>query len=161
MSKPNPGANLCRSDPLLMLADVTRLVAEHWGGDEALIRAIYEHQIATTGRQPTLQQARDYLGYLTTSIDSVTLRETLGLPPVAAAVFETVAAPSPVPDRRRGRPGWTPGLFWAGYRDARSRARPPRTYPAIAAQFELLDGQVGTDPDHLRKLVKRYGLPPD
>ena len=30
MSKPNPGANLCRSDPLLMLADVTRLVAEHW-----------------------------------------------------------------------------------------------------------------------------------
>ncbi len=103
MSEPNPGANLCRSDPLLMLADVTRLVAEHWGGDEALIRAIYEHQIATTGRQPTLQQARDYLGYLTTSIDSVTLRSTLGLPPIAAAVFETVAPPSPVPDRRRCR----------------------------------------------------------
>ncbi len=105
VSRPNPGTSLPRSDPLLMLADVTRLVAEHWGGDEALIRAIYEHQIATTGRQPTLQQARDYLDHLVARLDDATLRETLGLAPATRAprVPDTPTPKSPARPKL-GRP---------------------------------------------------------
>ena len=63
--------------------------------------------------------------------------------------------------RQRGRPGWTAELFWARYREARGRATPPYTYRAVAMHFEILDGTRGTDPEYLRKLVRRYGLPPD
>ncbi len=38
------------SDPLLMLADIARLSLEHADLDEALVRAIYQHQVITTGR---------------------------------------------------------------------------------------------------------------
>ena len=62
--------------------------------------------------------------------------------------------------RGPGRPGWTRELFWARYADARTRSAPPHTYAAIAAHFEMLDGETGTEPDYLRKLVKRFGLPP-
>jgi hypothetical protein len=49
---------MSRSDPLLMLADIARLASEHPDLDAALVRAIYQHQALTTGRQPTLRQAR-------------------------------------------------------------------------------------------------------
>ena len=48
-----------RSDPLLMLADVARLTFENPHLEEAVVRGIYQHQVMTTGRQPTLRQARD------------------------------------------------------------------------------------------------------
>ncbi len=59
-----------------------------------------------------------------------------------------------------GRPGWTQELFWTRYRDALGRAEPPHTNASIAAHLEMLDGELGTEPDYLRKLVKRFGLPP-
>ena len=43
------------------------------------------------------------------------------------------------------------------------RARPrgfTHTHASIAAHLEMLDGELGTEPGYLRKLVKRYGLPP-
>ena len=58
-------------------------------------------------------------------------------------------------------PGWTPELFAARYRAARERATPPYTDQSIAAHLEMLDGETGTEPDYLRKLVKRFGLPAD
>ena len=56
---------MSRPDALLMLADIARLTFEHTDVDETLIRAIYQHQVLTTGRQPTLRQAREYIGHLT------------------------------------------------------------------------------------------------
>jgi hypothetical protein len=63
--------------------------------------------------------------------------------------------------RRRGRPGWTRELFVARYGAARERATPPYTDQSVAAHLEMLDGETGTEPDYLRKLVKRFGLPAD
>jgi hypothetical protein len=62
--------------------------------------------------------------------------------------------------RHPGRPGWSRELFWARYRAARGRTDPPHTNASIAANLEMLDGATGTDPDYLRKLVQRFGLPP-
>ncbi len=89
----------------------------------------------------------------------------VGAPPAgASAGREPVAGDGPrgrsVRTPRPGRPGWTPELFEARYRAARERATPPYTYRSIAAQFEMLDGETGIDPDHLRKLMKRYGQAP-
>jgi hypothetical protein len=63
--------------------------------------------------------------------------------------------------RRPGRPGWTRELFQTRYREARGRATPPFTYRAVAMHFEALDGTRGTEPDYLRKLVRKHGLPPE
>ena len=120
---------MSRSDPLLMLADIARLSFENPDLDEALVRGIYQHQVLTTGRQPTLRQAREYIGHLTSHLDDATIRVTLGLPP---AVTGQSASP-PIQPRRPGRPGWTQQLFLARYCEARGRSAPPHTYAAIAA----------------------------
>lgn len=148
-------------DPLMMLADIARLASEHPDLDAALVRAIYHNQVMTTGRQPTLRQARAYMGHLTSHLDDLTLRATLGLLPPAGAVVATpdVDAATPRP-RQPGRPAWTRELFWSHYRDALGRTAPPHTNASIAAHLEMLDGEMGTEPDYLRKLVKRFGLPP-
>ena len=151
---------MSRSDPLLMLADIARLASEHPDLDEALVRAIYQHQVMTTGRQPTLRQARSYIGHLTARLDDATIRVTLGLPPVTAKVRKPTSGAPVAHPRRAGRPGWTRELFWTRYRDALGRAEPPHTNAAIAAHLEMLDGEIGTEPDYLRKLVRRFGLPP-
>ena len=150
---------MSRSDPLLMLADIARLASEHPDLDEALVRAVYQHQAMTTGRQPTLRQARAYIGHLTTRLDDATIRVTLGLPPVTKARTSSSGAPVARP-RRAGRPGWTHELFWTRYRDALGRADPSHTSASIAAHLEMLDGETGTEPDYLRKLVRRFGVPP-
>jgi hypothetical protein len=73
----------------------------------------------------------------------------------------STAEPAPgEPPRRAGRPAWTRELFCARYREARARTDPPETQAAIAAQFEMLNGEMGTEADYLRKLVKKFGLPP-
>lgn len=149
---------MSRSDPLLMLADVARLTFENPDLDEAVVRGIYQHQVLTTGRQPTLRQAREYIGHLTSHLDDATIRVTLGLPPVTGTVRGGEASAPRV--RRPGRPGWTQDLFWARYCDALGRADAPHTNASIAAHFEMLDGELGTEPGYLRKLVKRYGIPP-
>jgi hypothetical protein len=141
-----------------MLADVARLAFENPDVDEELVRGIYQHQVITTGRQPTLRQAREYFGHLTSHLDDATIRVTLGLPPAPHAAREVL---DPIArERRPGRPGWTQELFWARYREAVARAAVPHTYQSIADQFETLDGSLGADPDHVRKLLKRYGQPP-
>jgi hypothetical protein len=38
---------------------------------------------------------------------------------------------------------------------------PPFTCRAVAMHFDMLDGTRGTDPDYLRKLVRRHRLPPE
>ena len=134
---------MSRSDPLLMLADIARLAFEHPDVDEALIRAIYQHQAMTTGRQPTLRQAREYIGHLTSHLDDATIRVTLGLPPSPTAVRETPAEPT-VRTRQqgRGRPRGTGLLTVANVREAHKALRserPPRavTQEALAERLEV------------------------
>jgi len=98
----------------------------------------------------------------------------LGLPPArakrrrertAATGSPSAAAPAPSVSasfaHRPGRPAWTADLFWVRYRKARDQATPPYTYGALSPHLEMLDGTVGTDAEYLRKLVRRYGLPPE
>ena len=134
---------MSRPDALLMLADIARLTFEHSDVDESLIRAIYQHQVLTTGRQPTLRQAREYIGHLTSHLDDATIRVTHGLPPAVAAVVEAPAAPS-VRTRRpgRGRPRGTGLLTVAIVRQAHKELRSERapravTQEALAERLEV------------------------
>lgn len=124
-----------RSDPLLMLADVVRLTLEIPDLDEAVVRGIYQHQVLTTGRQPTLRQAREYIGHLTSHLDDATIRVTLGLPPAVKTVRETPGVPS-VRTRRpgRGRPRGTGLLTVANVREAYKTLRSERPRRAVTQE---------------------------
>ena len=134
---------MSRSDPLLMLADVARLTFENPDLDEALVRGIYQHQVLTTGHQPTLHQAREYIGHLTSHLDDATIRVTLGLPPTVRTVRETPAGPT-VRTRQpgRGRPRGTGLLTVANVREAYKALRSERprravTQEALAERLEV------------------------
>jgi hypothetical protein len=134
---------MSRSDPLLMLADIARLTFENPDLDEAVVRGIYQHQVLTTGRQPTLRQAREYIGHLTSHLDDATIRVTLGLPPAVKTVSVTVAGPG-VRTRRlgRGRPRGTGLLTVANVREAYRALRSERprravTQEALAERLEV------------------------
>ncbi len=166
-------------DPLIMSADIARMATERPELGEELTRALYQHLVLIEGRQPTIDELRDYVERLS-SLDERVLRERLGLAGRRRRGLRALAKPrqdgsaSPVKDEIRltrpgregtargpGRPGWTDGLFWSRYQQAMDRAAPPFTYRSIAPHFEALDGTRGTDPEYIRKLVRRHGLPPD
>lgn len=73
----------------------------------------------------------------------------------AAAHNATVETHDFVP-RRPGRPPWTRELFIERYREALAATAPPQTNARVADNFRKLDGEVGADPDYLRKLKRRY-----
>jgi hypothetical protein len=134
---------MSRSDPLLMLADVARLTFENPDLDEAVVRGIYQHQVLTTGRQPTLRQAREYIGHLTSHLDDATIRVTLGLPPAVAVGPVMTAAPTVrVRGFGRGRPRGTGLLTVAIVRQAHRTLRSERapravTQEALAERLEV------------------------
>lgn len=173
-------------DPLIMSADIARMASERPELDEELIQALYQHLVLIEGRQPTIDELRQYVDRVS-SLDQHNLRRRLGLAArrkrghrVPSEPRRTRQAESGMmaiatddqeiqlegADRRRavrkpGRPGWTDELFWSRYAQAMQRAAPPFTYRSIAPHFETLDGTRGTDPEYVRKLVRRHGLPPD
>ncbi len=172
-------------DPLIMSADIARVASERPELGAELVQALYQHLVLIEGRQPAIDELREYVDRLS-SLDEHALRQRLGLAarrqrgPRAPAkpgrgrptepgkpVFATSDEIEPTrADRRRaargpGRPGWTAELFWTRYQEALDRATPPYTYRSIAPHFETLDGTRGTDPEYVRKLVGRHGLPPD
>ena len=61
--------------------------------------------------------------------------------------------------RGSGRPGWTPAVFWEHWREALAEAAPSHRFADVAANFRALDGNIGIDPEHLRKLVRRFPRP--
>jgi len=173
-------------DPLIMSADIARVASERPELGEELVQALYQHLVLIEGRQPAVDELRDYVDRLS-SLDEHALRQRLGLaarrarrrrarskpgsgrpgePENAVMVLHDDDLPTEPAHRRGaprgpGRPGWTDELFWSRYQKALDRATPPFTYRSIAPHFETLDGTRGSDPEYVRKLVRRHGRPPD
>ena len=84
-------------DPLIMSADIARVAAERpqLGGE--LVQALYQHLVLIDGRQPSLDELRDYVDRLS-SLDESTLRQRLGV----GAPRRRARRPADRP--RRGRP---------------------------------------------------------
>ncbi len=157
-------------DPILMRAHISRVVSEFPALDPVLIERIYQHLVVVRLRQPTRDELREYVVELTSSVDEATLRGLLGLAPPSRGAGTTrpqrsASGQDPKDGsratRRSGRPAWTAELFWTRYRDACVRSALPHSFRSVAPNFDTLDGVRGIDPDHLRKLARRFGLPPE
>jgi len=67
---------------------------------------------------------------------------------------------APVRHGKAGHPPWTLAVFWEHWRKATAEAKDQR--PAtLAATFRALDGTIGVAPETLRRLTRRFGLPPE
>jgi hypothetical protein len=84
-------------DPLIMSADIARMASERPELGEELIRALYQHLVLIEGRQPAIDELREYVDRLS-SLDDYTLRQRLGL------VAPRKRGPRPAARPRRGRP---------------------------------------------------------
>ncbi len=157
-------------DHWTMRARVGRVERERPDLEHSIVRGLYKNYFEMREREPTFDEFREYVHEITSTIEwrdlydwfsphEPTIEEREGL-------LDGVAAGAPAvtlaPRRRRpGRPGWTPELFPARYRDACARSTPPHSFRSVAPNFDTLDGDRGIDPDHLRKLAHRFGLPPE
>jgi hypothetical protein len=155
-------------DRWTMRARVGRVERERPDLEHSIVKGLYRNYSEMREREPTLDEFREYVHEITSTVEWRDLHEWFsrheptveekaalldGIGPVAPAVL--VHRP-----RRPGRPGWTAELFWSRYREALANAPPPQTYRVIAPLFVALDGTEGTSPEYLRKLVRRFGLPP-
>jgi hypothetical protein len=163
-------------DPSGMRNDINRLASELQDLDPLVVERLYQNLLLLLGRRPGLQEARAYIAELRVTMDERMLRGLVCLPPVepptkaqraggprrpASIVVAGTRDPGRPATRGPGRPSWTRELFWERYRDACARTSPPHTYRSIAPQFLTLDGHRGADPEYVRKLVRRFGPPPD
>lgn len=98
-------------DPLIMSADIARMASERPELGEELTRALYQHLVLIEGRQPTIDELRDYVERVS-SLDESALRQRLGLvsprrrgrsrisPRITRSFFAVFARLSRAPDRR-------------------------------------------------------------
>jgi hypothetical protein len=146
-------------DEILRDADIAQLQSEFADLHPKLVEALFHHLEKTRGEQPGIKRARAYIKRVR-SLDPATLWKRLRLP--TPPPEDEPASRTTTPRRRRpGRPGWTTELFRARYREACVRSSPPHSFRSVAPNFDTLDGVRGIDPDHLRKLARRFGLPPE
>ena len=144
---------MSRSDPLLMLADIAQVASERPEVDEALVRAIYQHLVLTKGRQPSIQQARDYIDHLTSRVDEETIRRTLGLVAPRKTGPRTPAKP------RRGRPKESGQLTMEAVRASHAALRRERRRRPTQQQLaSTLDVAVRTLQDFLQANDLRWPL---
>jgi hypothetical protein len=155
-----------------MRARVRRMERERPDIGRAIIEGLYQDYYEAQDHEPTLNEFRDHVDEVTSTVEWRDLHEYYS--PHEPTEEEKLALldgfgrgisaiePMRVVSARRppGRPGWTAGLFWARYQEAVARSAPPHTYRVIAPLFVALDGTEGTSPEYLRKLVRRFGLPP-
>ena len=176
-SHPVPLSAQADIDNLRRRADIRRGLEMNPDRDETIVEGLYAHFVAIHGRQPEGDEFPEYVYLISSTHEWLDLWELFS--PSSPLSDEEKAArlrrmapwstvdrpPRPGIDptgraRRPGRPGWTPELFWARYRDAYERSEPPHSYRLVALHFVTLDGHRGTDAEYLRKLVRRFGLPP-
>jgi hypothetical protein len=150
-----------------MRGHINRVKSEFPALDPDLIERMHQYYVVAQLRQPTPDEFRAYVVELTTDHDEPMLRGMLGLPPKTSARASSGPRRAARPAdgdgrravRRSGRPGWTAELFWARYREACDQVGPPHAYKEVAGSFRGLDGERGIDPDHFRRLLRRFGLP--
>lgn len=65
-------------DPLIMSADIARVASERPELGRDVIHALYQHLVLIDGRQPSLDELREYVDRVS-SLDESTLRLRLGL----------------------------------------------------------------------------------
>lgn len=87
-------------DPLIMSADIARVASERPELGEELLQALYQHLVLIEGRQPAIDQLREYVDRLS-SLDEHALRQRLGLMARRRRGPRAVAKPT------RGRPKGT------------------------------------------------------
>lgn len=122
-------------DPLIMSADIARVASERPELGEELVQALYQHLVLIEGRQPAIDELRDYVDRLS-SLDEHALRQRLGLMARRKRGPRAPAKPS------RGRPKGT-GLLTAAIVRSRNGAlrtelqgRAP-TQEALASRLEV------------------------
>jgi hypothetical protein len=141
--------------PVAAESDLSREVAER----------IEEHLIEIHEKPPSREDLRAYAAYGGEHLGEGGLRLYLEMPadpdhpvtPSALQLFEDMAAEDEA-WRKRRRGTWMAGGFWVAYLDACERGTPPFTPRSVAPYFDTLAGKRGIDPDHLRKLVRRFGV---
>jgi hypothetical protein len=122
-------------DPLLMSADIARVAAERPELDEDLVQALYQHLVLIQGRQPTIDELREYVDRVS-SLDHDRLRQRLGLGPRGRRPARGQATSG------RGRPRGTRLLTVAIVGDANRALRAERkgrpvTQESLAERLEV------------------------
>jgi hypothetical protein len=137
-----------------MLADIAQVASEHPDIDPGLIRALYQHLLMVQGHQPSIDEAREYIARLTSSVDEATLRAQLGLEVTRSEGPRT----SPTPTAARGRPKGTRSVPREQIIDVYRTLR--RNYGRAPTQAELasnLSPRIATRT--LQAHLAAYGLP--
>jgi hypothetical protein len=155
-----------REDRLSGWADVAAVAAET-GLSHELVTRIHERLVRVRGKSPTREDLGRYAAYGAERLGEGGFRLYLGMPadpahlvtPSALALLEVVAAKAEVWRRWRRPRTWTKGEFRLRYIDASLLTTPPYTPRRVAPHFVTLAGKRGIDLDHLRSLIRRFGVP--
>jgi len=140
-------------DPLIMSADIARVALERPELGEELVQALYQHLVLIEGRQPAIDELREYVDRLS-SLDEHALRQRLGL------VARRKRGPRAPVKPGRGRPKGTGLLTAAIVRSTNSalrtelQGRAP-TQEALASRLEV---SVRTLQDFLKANGLRWPL---
>jgi hypothetical protein len=140
-------------DPLIMSADIARVALERPELGEELVQALYQHLVLIEGRQPAIDELREYVDRLS-SLDEHALRQRLGL------VARRKRGPRSPAKPGRGRPKGTGLLTAAIVRSTNSalrtelQGRAP-TQEALASRLEV---SVRTLQDFLKANGLRWPL---
>ena len=154
-------------DPLPAQADIA-VVAAETGLSLELVERIHEHLVEIHEEPPDARGSRACTPRTAPSIsakgDSASTSRCPPTPTIrprlsALRLLEKWAAEAEAWRKRRRPRTWTKGEFQLRYVDAcramrRRRTRRARSRP----HFVTLAGKQGIDPDHLRRLIRRFGV---
>ena len=150
--------------PLSARADIAA-VANETGLSREVVARLRKHLTGTDGKPPDREDLGSYAVFGAEHLGEGGLRLYLELPadpdhPATAAarwLLEQWAAEDAAWSKRR-RGTWFDGRFWVAYLDACKRTTPPYTPLSVAPHFDTLHGRRGISPNHLRRLMRRFGV---
>jgi len=145
--------------------DIAAVVAET-GLSRAVVARLHERLIEVHGKAPTRRDLRHYAAYGAEHLGEGGFRLYFEMPadpdhpasPEALRNLEELAAKAEAWRNWRPPRTWTKGAFQLRYFDACICTTPPYTPRSVAPYFVTLAGKRGIDPDHLRRLVRRFGV---
>ena len=151
--------------PLSARADIAA-VANETGLSRELVTRIFEHLVEIQEEPPTYEDLESYAVYGAEHLGEGGLRLYLEMPddpdhpatPEALRYLEELAAKAEARRKWRRPTTWTKGEFQLRYFDACICTTPPYKPRSVAPFFVTLAGKHGVDPDHLRRLVRRFGV---